>query len=253
MGLNQSNCTSEKENMFINYGVYTSRGGREEMEDYTKVLLDYGSHFRQIQDMSVMSPDSIDKEYPSYFSVLDGNSGILCAEYVVNQLPKFIRENQNYPKQLSYAIREAFFDLDKQFLRDLAIPEKLKDGTTATIAVIWENKIHIGHVGDCKAVVYHNNKSKVLTTDHTPTIESEKERIINKGGKIKGSRINGYLAISRCFGALPYKNKESLGERWVSVEPEIVEFNITVQTDFLILASDGIWDKLSVDEVTQVK
>jgi len=244
--------TSEKEAIIINYGEYKTRGDREEMEDETRIFLEFGTHYKKISDVSGMSEKALnkDKEFPSFFGVFDGHSGDLCVNYIRERLPSMIKGNMNFPSHMERAFKESFKTLDEQFLREVARNEKLEDGSTATIAVIWEEKINVAHVGDCKAVVWHEGKPVVLTTDHNPSLESEKERIVTKyGGKIKNDRIRGHLAISRCFGAYPYKNKETLGEKFVSVEPEIVTFSITKNTDFLVLASDGIWDKLSVEEV----
>jgi len=239
--------------MTISYAEYKTRGEREEMEDDTRVFLEYGNHFRHISDVSFMTDKALnkDKEYPSFFAIFDGLAGRVCVDYIRDQLPSTIKENINFPVKMAPALQESFTELDVKFLREVAQNENLKDGTTATVVIIWEDKIHVSHVGDCRAVVYHDGKPKVLTTDHTPTIESEKDRIMKYGGKIKKNRINGVLSVSRCFGAYPYKSKETLGEKYVTVQPEIVSFSITQKTDFLVLATDGIWDKLTVAEVME--
>jgi hypothetical protein len=54
----------------------------------------------------------------------------------------------------------------------------------------------------------------------------------------------GRLGVSRGFGAFPYKDARTFGSRLVTVEPELTTFQITPQTDYLILATDGVWDKV---------
>lgn len=49
--------------------------------------------------------------------------------------------------------------------------------------------------------------------------------------------MNGSLAVSRAFGDIHLKD-------WIISEPEIVKLPLTSDCQFLILASDGLWDKV---------
>lgn len=50
-------------------------------------------------------------------------------------------------------------------------------------------------------------------------------------------RIQGSLAVSRGIG-------DSHLKQWVIAEPDTTVFPIEPEHDFLILASDGLWDKV---------
>lgn len=50
-------------------------------------------------------------------------------------------------------------------------------------------------------------------------------------------RIQGSLAVSRGIGDQHLK-------QWVIAEPETTIINIEPECEFLILASDGLWDKV---------
>ena len=50
-------------------------------------------------------------------------------------------------------------------------------------------------------------------------------------------RVNGSLAISRAIGDPHMKE-------WIICEPEIRKLPLTSDCDFLIMASDGLWDKV---------
>ena len=60
-------------------------------------------------------------------------------------------------------------------------------------------------------------------------------------------RLQGELAVSRSFGDLPYRSAGLIADpelsRWHTVSPE---------DDFLILASDGVFEALSEDQVCSV-
>ena len=62
------------------------------------------------------------------------------------------------------------------------------------------------------------------------------------GGTVANGRISGnLLSVSRGFGDLKYKNNETLEERLVSVVPDVFVHDLTEDTEFLLLACDGIW------------
>lgn len=52
-------------------------------------------------------------------------------------------------------------------------------------------------------------------------------------------RVQGSLAVSRGIG-------DSSLKQWVIPEPETKTLKITPEFEFLILASDGLWDKVTI-------
>ncbi|TET06436.1 protein serine/threonine phosphatase 2C family protein [Candidatus Dependentiae bacterium] len=131
----------------------------------------------------------------------------------------------------------------------------LEGGTTALIAILDKDtmKLHVANLGDCRAVLCRNKNPFELSSDHKPNKPDEQKRIEEKGGYIEYDgvhRING-LAVSRSFGDLDLK-EENLG--CIISEPEIVEESLQPEDQFLILASDGIWDVIDNQEaVTMVQ
>ncbi len=60
----------------------------------------------------------------------------------------------------------------------------------------------------------------------------------------------GRLSVSRTFGDIEAKLEKFGGNAKVVVaEPEIKSFKIIPDHDFIVLASDGIFDKMSSDDV----
>lgn len=57
-----------------------------------------------------------------------------------------------------------------------------------------------------------------------------------EGGFIVKGRVSGSLAVSRALGDLELK------EQGVSNVPDIEEIELTNKTNFLVIASDGLWD-----------
>ncbi|KAM7253902.1 hypothetical protein ACFE04_031584 [Oxalis oulophora] len=92
---------------------------------------------------------------------------------------------------------------------------------------------------------------KQLTRDHHPDREDEKFRVEAAGGYVQEwggvARVNGQLAVSRSIGDVSYK---SFG---VISAPEIAEwYRLTVNDTFLVVASDGLFEKLSSQNVCDI-
>ncbi|CAN0023862.1 unnamed protein product [Ectocarpus sp. 13 AM-2016] len=70
----------------------------------------------------------------------------------------------------------------------------------------------------------------------------------SRGLQIEGTgvyRINGSLAVARAIGDIDYRP-------WLSAEVEIKTIDLKRETDqFVILASDGLWDVMSSEEAVQ--
>lgn len=102
--------------------------------------------------------------------------------------------------------------------------------------------LHVANVGDTRAVLISKGTSKRLTMDHTPSVESEANRIIEKKGFIRDGRVNDMIAITRALG-------DHCMKEWIIGEPHIYGQEITDDDEYLIIACDGLWDVVNDDEV----
>ncbi|GKU86510.1 hypothetical protein SLEP1_g1023 [Rubroshorea leprosula] len=89
---------------------------------------------------------------------------------------------------------------------------------------------------------------KELTKDHHPDRDDERSRIEAAGGYVleRGGapRVNGQLAISRAIGDVSFK---SYG---VISAPEVTDWqSLTANDSYLVAASDGVFEKLSTQDV----
>jgi protein phosphatase 1L len=164
--------------------------------------------------------------------------------YVRENLIEYILAYTRNGSSMLDAIKNAFTQTECE-INDL----KLEGGSTALIAILDKDtrKIYIANSGDCRAVLSRNNNPFILSFDHKPTRSDEKQRIEEKGGYVEFDgvpRING-LAISRSFGDLDLKK---ITPGCIIAEPEIVEDSLKPEDQFLILASDGIWDVINNKE-----
>lgn len=129
---------------------------------------------------------------------------------------------------------------------DAIAPENV--GTTAVVAVVGPCQIVIANCGDSRAVLSRGGQAVALSTDHKPERKDETSRIECAGGKIilwDGYRVGGFLALSRAIG-------DRILKRYVISEPEVTCVQRSSDDEVLILASDGLWDKLSNDVACRV-
>ena len=215
----------------------------------------------------------------SYFAIFDGHGGNKCAEYLRDNLLKFIIENKNFPSNINLSIKEAIYKADNEFLKDIAVKEnKIVDcsGSCCLFLLIINNIGYIVNVGDSRCLISYNNGKikKAVTRDHKPNYSYEKERITKNGGIIYQSqnKINiedknkilkgkillgpyrvlpGRLSVSRTLGDAEAKLKIFGGNPNIIIcEPDIYSFNILKEDiDYFILGCDGIFDQLNNEDI----
>ncbi|CAA6658507.1 unnamed protein product [Spirodela intermedia] len=127
--------------------------------------------------------------------------------------------------------------------------KSLESGSTATIVLIVEGEILVANVGDSKAVMCSESRHHPeLTKDHHPDRDGERKRVEAAGGFVQDwagvPRVNGELAVSRAIGDVPYKRYGVIST------PEVTDWLPLYNNDsYLVVASDGIFEKLTVQEV----
>lgn len=143
------------------------------------------------------------------------------------------------------ALREAFLKTDNEFAADASAAVV---GSTAVVALLGTKKIWIANCGDSRAVLCQAGKAVQLTEDHKPERKDETERVEKAGGHVlywNGHRVMGILAMSRAIGdhgLRPY----------IIPEPEISVVTRSDDDEFLLLASDGLWDVMTNQEATDL-
>lgn len=131
---------------------------------------------------------------------------------------------------------------------------KETSGTTASMAIRRKDHVTIGYLGDSEVrLVKKDGHLQTLTIPHQYGIHGgETERLDEAGAEIYGTAIHEdgrikkgvivsgsrYLEPTRVFGDKLFAGK-------ALSEPEIIEVTIDAQDRFLVLATDGLWKKLS--------
>ena len=196
--------------------------------------------YRQsMEDIGIMLPDLTTDYKVSLFGIFDGHGGTDVVKFVKTRLPQLIKA---YLDEL-YPVEKAFKNAFKKVDEELKFFDSEYIGTTATLVLIKDNKIYCANVGDSKAYIIYDKTYKQINTDHKCTNEDELKRIIDTGGKIHRNRVMGQLILTRTLGDLYVK------QYGVINTPDISVNDINEGINYVILASDGVWDVIDLETI----
>ncbi|KAF3780710.1 putative protein phosphatase 2C 14 [Nymphaea thermarum] len=252
--------------------VYAKKGKvRDVMEDSHKIISGYQGDPKK-----------------GFFGVYDGHGGRNAAEYVAENLHKHVLEMAEKYEGLSKveAAKSAYLRTDKEFLSKvhgerqmrrffcshyfreiyylynsrpvcvckvkLRFPVRITGAGSSHVArrikLRPETKVGEENNGEGLtfwAVICRGGVAEALTCDHRASREDEQARIEAQGGYVDihhGTwRVDGVLAVTRSIGDRHLKE-------WVLAEPDSKGLVITDDMELLILASDGLWEKVGNQE-----
>ncbi|XP_010457921.1 PREDICTED: protein phosphatase 2C 3 [Camelina sativa] len=223
------------------YGVASVCGRRRDMEDAVSI---HPSFVRKQTEFS--------RTRWHFFGVYDGHGCSHVAARCKERLHEIVQEEALSDKKEDWKkmMERSFTRMDKEVVRwgetvmsancrcELQTPDCDAVGSTAVVSVITPEKIVVANCGDSRAVLCRNGKAVPLSTDHKPDRPDELDRIQEAGGRViywDGARVLGVLAMSRAIG-------DNYLKPYVTSEPEVTVTDRTEEDEFLILASDGLWD-----------
>ena len=121
-------------------------------------------------------------------------------------------------------------------------------GTSAVVAIVGNEEIVVANSGNSRVVLCRNGVVVPLSRDHNPDRPDEKQRVEAAGGRVidwKGHRVLGVLSTSRSIG-------DHYLKPYVISDPEVTVSKRNGSCDFLLVASDGLWDVVSNEFACQV-
>ncbi|CAK7324144.1 unnamed protein product [Dovyalis caffra] len=227
-----------EDEVVLSYGLASVIGGRKEMEDTVKVALGF------------LNFNGGEKKY-DFFGVYDGHGGSIVAEACKERLHRVIVEEMMEAKrgekrvggiEWEKVMEDSFRKMDEEVMKDKMV------GSTAVVAVVGKEELVVANCGDSRAVICRGGVAVPLSVDHKPDRPDELERVEAAGGRVinwNGHRVLGVLSTSRSIGDQHLKP-------FVSSKPEVTVNERTENDEFLILASDGLWDVISNEFACQI-
>ncbi|KAM0039064.1 putative protein-serine/threonine phosphatase [Helianthus debilis subsp. tardiflorus] len=207
-------------------------GRRREMEDAVSVEVGF---------VEVSNSRKFD-----FYGVYDGHGGSRVASACRERLHKLVggemlvRNVSGEGVNWEGLMVEGFAKMDEE-VNETDIVGSM--GSTAVVAVVGDEEIVVANCGDSRAVLCRDGVVVPLSNDHKPDRPDELERIEHSGGRVvnwNGQRVLGILSTSRSIGDQHLKP-------YVIAKPEVIVKKREDKDEFIILASDGLWDVISND------
>ncbi|GJN22102.1 hypothetical protein PR202_gb09637 [Eleusine coracana subsp. coracana] len=248
------------------WGLYSVCGRRPEMEDAALVVprFFHVPLWMVAGDAAVDGLDRASFRLPAhFFGVFDGHGGVQVANYCRERIHSVLIEeldrgaavqgtdlnSLDTKKHWERAFVDCFTRVDAEVGGNASTssqpvaPDTV--GSTAVVAVLCSSHIIVANCGDSRAVLCRGKQPLPLSADHKPNREDEYARIEAQGGKViqwNGYRVLGVLAMSRSIGDRYLKP-------YIIPVPEVTVVARAKDDECLILASDGLWDVMSNEEV----
>lgn len=128
-------------------------------------------------------------------------------------------------------------------------------GCTANVILADYDKkrLFVANAGDSRCVMGHGNKCLPLSFDHKPESQTEIDRIYKAGSTITEGRVDGNLNLTRALGDLKHKQKADLKpeEHPITANPDVYEYEMPADLDFVFMGCDGVWERKSNEEMVE--
>mmetsp|Transcript_37223 Transcript_37223/g.35852 ORF Transcript_37223/g.35852 Transcript_37223/m.35852 type:complete len:231 (-) Transcript_37223:56-748(-) len=168
--------------------------------------------------------------------------------------------------EICIAINNSFLDCNEQLFS--GIMDIRFSGSTCVTVMTLGQKLFCSNVGDSRAIVVKKTPegkmlAQAISRDQKPSQPDEAHRIVTSGGRIDSFRDPNFnpigplrvwlkeedipgLAMTRSFG------DEVASRVGVNAEPEILELDLCKDDKFIVLASDGVWEFITNEEVASL-
>lgn len=204
-----------------------------------------------------------------------GEGGELVSQYALHEIPKRLEQHESFQNgDYDNAFTDVFVSVNKDLDGEKDI-EPLYSGCTACVALVKEDKVYFSNAGDSRAVLasrkQHDSNGDGLseeieyeafdlTIDQNPDSPGEQERIVQMGGFVSPPPEEGLSArvwLDAGFSQIGLAMARSLGDHAVKpigvvAEPVVTEHQLRDQDEFMIIATDGVWEFLSSQEAVDI-
>ncbi|CAK9315298.1 unnamed protein product [Citrullus colocynthis] len=224
--------------------------------------------------------------YGTFVGVYDGHGGPETSRYVNDHLFQHLKRFTSEQQSMSVdVIRKAFQATEEGVIAQVSKqwsmrPQIAAVGSCCLVGVICGGTLYIANLGDSRAVLGRVVKatgevlSVQLSAEHNASIESVRQelRALHPDDphivvlKHNVWRVKGLIQVSRSIGDVYLKraefNREPLYAKFrlrepikkpiLSAEPSISVLQLQPQDQFIIFASDGLWEHLSNQEAVDI-
>ncbi|KAJ1436324.1 hypothetical protein SESBI_04356 [Sesbania bispinosa] len=238
----------------------------------------------QIESGSLCSNES--GPHGTFVGVYDGHGGPETSRFINKHLFQHLKRFTSEQQSMSVdVIRKAFQATEEGFMSVVSsqwsiTPQIAAVGSCCLVGVICNGTLFIANLGDSRAVLGRAVKATgevlamQLSAEHNASIESVRQELQSLHPddsnivvlKHNVWRVKGLIQISRSIGDVYLKkaefNREPLYAKFrlrepikrpiLSSEPSISVHQLQPHDQFIIFASDGLWEHLSNQEAVDI-
>lgn len=253
---------------------------------------DIGQHACGEFSMAVVQANQLLEDYSQVESgsfgtlvgIYDGHGGPEAACFIKNTLFSHLKRFASEAGGMCVDVIQMAFNATEEGFESLVVqawptkPQIAAVGSCCLVGVICSGTLYIANLGDSRAILGSKKNGAVcpvqLTTEHNVAIEAVRQElkslhpddsriVLLKNGIW---RVKGIIQVSRSIGDIYLKkqefNKEPLFARFrlteplarpvLTAEPAICVYKLQPQDQFLIFASDGLWEHLTNEQAAEI-
>ncbi|KAL3520666.1 hypothetical protein ACH5RR_018815 [Cinchona calisaya] len=222
----------------------------------------------------------------TFVGIYDGHAGPeasrFISDYLFDNIKRYTSENQGMSADV---VNKAYLATEEEFLsvvekQWLIRPQMASVGSCCLVGIICSGVLYIANAGDSRAVLGRMDRSLKevqavqLSTEHNASLSSVRDELRSSHLddpqivvlKHKVWRVKGLIQVSRSIGDAYLKktefNREPLLPKFrlpepfqkpiLKAEPSILVQKLNPEDQFLIFASDGLWENLSNQEAVDI-
>ncbi|TXG64874.1 hypothetical protein EZV62_011868 [Acer yangbiense] len=224
--------------------------------------------------------------YGTFVGVYDGHGGPETSRYITDHLFQHLKRFTAEQQSMSVdVIRKAYQATEEGFMsivtkQWLMKPQIAAVGSCCLVGVICNGTLYIANCGDSRAVLGRVVKATgevlaiQLSAEHNACIESIRQELKSLHPddphivvlKHNVWRVKGLIQVSRSIGDVYLKKaefnreplyakfrlREPLKRQILSADPSISMHQLQPHDQFLIFASDGLWEHLTNQEAVDI-
>lgn len=162
-------------------------------------------------------------------------------------------ENKKYKKILNDVIENENI-INEELSKDEQDEILDYTGCTAILILIDEKnkKLYFGNIGNSIAIICGKNEQKIFESQHKPTDANEKKRIEETDGFIINEKLYGVLNTTRAFGNFAYIGNNQNGNKILSDEPDIKEYNIQSEDEYIFIATESVIECIDKEKIKNI-
>jgi len=179
------------------------------------------------------------------YIVADGmggyNGGEIASSLAVTATKDFIENNfaetENTKEKLQELVKNAIEYANMLvYEKSKEVPELEGMGTTIEVALVHNNRVYIGHIGDSRIYRIRKDIIRKITTDHSYVQKLVKDGTISKEEAVHHPKKN---MLTKALGCTSF------------VEPDVTVKGF-LKDDILVLTSDGLTNMVKDQEIYEI-